>query len=88
MRLVLTILLAAAASVLLAMLWAWVAAASLLSFGDIGGHIGAGLVGTILIIWGALTLEKLIVRVSSSAPAPSAPDSAAQVRGPWDQPPP
>ncbi|WP_395646863.1 hypothetical protein [Terricaulis sp.] len=42
MRLVLTILLAAA-SVLLALLWAWVAAASLLTFGDIGGHIGAAL---------------------------------------------
>lgn len=88
MRLVLIILLAIAASVLLAMLWAWVAAASLLTLGGVGTHLGAGIVGTILIIWGAVTLEKLIVRLSSSAPAPSAPDSAGQGRGPWDRPPP
>ena len=86
MKLVLTVLLAAATCVLLTVLWSWVLASTLLSLGGaFGGYLAAGVVGTVLLIWGAISIEAEIGKLNWRESKPSAPDSEARARGPWDR---
>lgn len=87
MKLFLTVLLAAIACVLLTVLWSWVLASTLLSLGGaFGGHLAGGVLGTVLLIWGAVSVEAQIGRFNWRGPKPSEPDSEGRARGPWDRP--